>query len=356
MESYEQMLSRAYSAQLSQAQISRRRSQRTMSRPQPSSSRPTRVEKSSSRHTSPNSLLLRQKTGASTLPHSQEVQYNQPTTRPMARTMARLDRPLSWHATSTSQMTLPTYYQPATMHTTPSIMGRSSYDWPEDGSSSIMPEPQPSANYYNGTSPYSATTVQQESSIDFSHPVWINPAFDNTTTYPLPQVNFPYQAYAAPHSSQPLQMTMPYFNSSESWQEVPGLEDDASPSVEESPGASGGEELVGLGLYDKTVRTSTDLLGCGVKSLKLTEGWTPPGGEQSQTSSAQSSSYVTPTGHHENLPFEQQKPSTMIAQQAYPFDLSDHSFLFNNDNYGTEWYGAQQMGAGNNGNRMGYYG
>jgi len=274
--------------------------------------------------------------------------------------MARLERPLSWHATSTSQMTMPTYYQqPATMHTTPSTMGRSSYDWPEDSNNTILSQPQPSTNYYSSSSPYSAPpTTQQESSFEFSHPIWVNPAFDNTVTYPLAQVNFPYQdqAYGASQNSQTLQMTMPYSNNAELWQqyEVPGLEDDASPSVEDSPVV--GEELVGLGLYDKTVRTSTDLLGLGVKSLKLTEGWTPPG-EQSQSHSAPSSSYVTPTGHHNNLPIEQQKPSAMTAQQAgYPFDLSDHSFLFNNDSYGAEWYGAQQMGTGNNGNGMPFYG
>lgn len=237
-------------------------------------------------------------------------------------------------------------------------MGRSSYDWPEDSNNTTLPQPQPSANYYNGTSPYSApATTQQESSIDFSHPMWVNPAFDNTATYPHAQVNFPYQPYAAPQNSQALHMTMPYADNSALWQqhEVPGLEDDASPSVEDSPGASGGEELVGLGLYDKTIRTSTDLLGLEVKSLKLTEGWTPPG-EQSQTNSAHTSSYVTLTGHHNNLPIEQQKQSTMTAQQAYTFDLSDHSFLFNNDNYGTEWYDVQQMGTGNNRNGMPYYG
>jgi len=185
--------------------------------------------------------------------------------------------------------------------------------------------------------------------------MWIDPTFDNATTYPPAQINVPYQAFAASQTPQTMQLAMSQSSKPDSWQqhEVPGLEDDASPSAEGSPDAYSGVELVGLGLYDKTVRTSTDLLGLEVKSLKLTEGWAPPE-EQSQASSIQGSSYASPAGHYDNLPLGQQKPSAMTAQQGYPFEFSDHSFLFNDD-FGT-WYDAQHAGASSGVNGMPYYG
>lgn len=344
MESYEQMLSRAYSTQMSQAQLSRRRSQRTMPRPQPLSSRPTRVEKPSSRHTSPNSLLQRRRAGSSTLSQEQEAQYTQAISRSMARAdLTRLERPLSWHSSSTAQILTPSYYHPATMQTTPSGMGKSSYDWPEDVNDWNIRSTQSTSSCHNDTTSYGGNPASNQNDDFFSQPLWLNANFGTAATHPLAQINFPYQPYATTQNSQSMQTTMPYSDNTVSWQEqeVPGLEEDASPSTETSPDANSGEELVGLGLYDKTVRTSTGLLGLGVKSLKLTEGWTPPA-EQVHALSSQNSSYSTPYDHHEKLPLEQNKQSNISTQQAYPYDFSDHSFLFDNSTYGTEWFDVQQ--------------
>ena len=330
--------------------MSRRRSQRTASRPQLPATRPTRIEKPSSRHTSPNSLILRRKAGSATLFQEQEAQYYQAISRPIGRAdLARLGRPLSWHSSTASELPRPTYNQPLMVQTTPSGIGRSSYDWPEDGNGLTLPSLQPTSTYLHSANPQTAIPTTH---YNIAQPMWASSGFGNAATYPLVQVDFPHQPYTATQYSQDMQMAMHSSATRGPWQhnEVPGLEDDASPCAEDPPVNSADEELVGLGLYDDTVRTSTHLMGLGVKNLKLTEGWTPPL-EQLQKSSTQSKSYV----QHENLSREAQKQSTTPASQAYPYDLFDHSFLFNKDDYGREWYEAQQMADSNDGHILPRY-
>lgn len=228
------------------------------------------------------------------------------------------------------------------MQNTPSGIGRSSYEWPDEMTNDTRLSQHHQATYFEQAQAHDLTAFSrhQQAQVTLPQPHWTQTQ-SARTTYSASHAGIVQHHHDGSYSRQPASTAEPIFSSNH-WQQTdaPGLEEDVS------PGASGSvdeEELVGLGLYDRTVSASSGLLGL-TKSLKLTEEWCPPNERHSIASSQSSqgtdaSPYTT---YQAQIPAQSQTKVELpySAQDAYPFDFPDHTLLFDSE-LTTGWYDEQ---------------
>ena len=353
MEGYADVLGHYPSMQIAHAHLSRRSSQRVPTRTAPLASRPSRVEKSASKHTSPNDIVRRR-----TATYMHDYRANPQQLPPFSQlesrdgyNMARAERPLSWHATSHEALEYPSYFfqQPATIQSTPSAMSGSSYDWPDDNKDSDNHNSTLSNQPLLPVQTFQSYTMQQPATqYHLSQPThqqtaWMCQSREPTSAYPMIHHDTTHQPYSAAKRVPATNHHHAAYNTQE-WQEqeleAPGLEEDIS------PGAHGEEELVGLGLYEDSA-PCTGRLGSGgsMGLLRLTEPWAPP------ISQAEAGSNVrTGSDNHCSPPYsvgrdyenQAKVPQSSQSLQPYPHNLTDHSWMYDQNNgAGVGWYDGQ---------------
>jgi hypothetical protein len=264
--------------------------------------------------------------------------------------MARLERPMSWHPNSQESYDYSSYYQhPSTTQTTPSSMySRSSYEWPDDNMDVVPSYPGqrtmggqqfqsyfqcPSVAYSrNRSAPYNAmpSHTQQQ--------YWPDQVVGPSQAYSTSQAGIEY--HPQPQYTQPTSLP-PYDTNTNSWQQVetPDLVEDVSPG---STNTSGGDELVGLGLYDSTPAAQGIKAITRGKSLRLAEGWVPaenwsPPGHKEQKKQEE---HGTRDNGLQIVPTEQKQAAEYQSQQMYPpNNIDDHSWMFDPNVVGQVWFG-----------------